>query len=654
MHHIAAVLLLAVATAAHGQIRYRTAVLTGDSAPGALEGSVFVDMTVPALDDSGGIAIGAELSTGEWGYWAESGTQLRLIAREGMPAPGTGANFAKLYTAALNGNGLAVTRGRVDSGSDQYGMWAETTGALSLVARTGDPAPGVSGGILASFQDRPSINLSGEVAFHATMEAGPGGVDASNDEGLWCNVGESLDLVARKGDQPPGMTGGSFATFFVSDEGLLSENGHVAFRALVNGLVEGPDTFWAGRPGNLHLVAQTNTQAPGLPAGAKFSDFVTGPALNENGEVAFWTLLAIGSGGVDESNNQCIWSDAGGALRLIAREGDHMVGMPAETVFGSFDVRPALNGAGDLAFWGRLKEGPGGVGSSNDASIWLADPDGDLVMLAREGDRAPDTPAGVCFGDDLSRPALNGNGQVAFLAALQVGTGGVDSTNDKGIWAIDAGGNMVLVARKGDLFDVGDGDYRPIADLGLNVGSSGESGRKRSLTGAGQLGFMLTFSDGSEGIFVAQLARPWDFNDDQYVDADDIDILCANMGSADPVYDLDDDGDADADDLVYMVEDLVEWSNDASGELGHGTVQGDFNLDGVVNVTDLQIMKGSFGGVGGYAAGNANCDTVVNATDLQLLRAAYGWAAGIDPIPEPASLGMLALGGLAILRRRNR
>ncbi|HDZ20622.1 hypothetical protein LCGC14_0692520 [marine sediment metagenome] len=162
-----------------------------------------------------------------------------------------------------------------------------------------------------------------------------------------------------------------------------------------------------------------------------------------------------------------------------------------------------------------------------------------------------------------------------------------------------------------------------------------------------------------------------DLDADGDVDADDIDILCANLGSVDPQYDMDGDGDADADDLVYMVENLVELA-DGSGRIG--TAVGDFDLDGLVGATDLAIMKANFAQTGqGWAEGNANCDNIIDATDLAILKASFGFtapaagsagltagsSAGLttgDPIPEPMTAILLAVGALLPIssRRRNR
>jgi len=62
-------------------------------------------------------------------------------------------------------------------------------------------------------------------------------------------------------------------------------------------------------------------------------------------------------------------------------------------------------------------------------------------------------------------------------------------------------------------------------------------------------------------------------------------------------------------------------------------------------------MKGSFGSSGvGYADGNANCATVVNATDLQILKGNFGESA--SAVPEPLTIGLLAVSGAALLRRK--
>ncbi|MHC4986114.1 MAG: PEP-CTERM sorting domain-containing protein, partial [Planctomycetota bacterium] len=143
---------------------------------------------------------------------------------------------------------------------------------------------------------------------------------------------------------------------------------------------------------------------------------------------------------------------------------------------------------------------------------------------------------------------------------------------------------------------------------------------------------------------------PGDFDFNLKVEDEDIDILCDNIGGDPNVYDLDGDNDVDADDMIFLVENLVELK-DGSGRTG--TRLGDFNLDGLVNATDLAQMNVNFGSSGIlYAAGNANCDDLVNATDLAILAANFGFVAPAAPVPEPTTLAILILGAAAALKRR--
>ncbi|MHC4561665.1 MAG: PEP-CTERM sorting domain-containing protein [Planctomycetota bacterium] len=140
-----------------------------------------------------------------------------------------------------------------------------------------------------------------------------------------------------------------------------------------------------------------------------------------------------------------------------------------------------------------------------------------------------------------------------------------------------------------------------------------------------------------------------DFNENGKIDAYDIDLLCDNVGNS--AYDLDGDLDADEDDLIFLVENLVELTDGRTG-----TARGDFNLDGYVDGTDLAIFKAGFGLSGdvGWADGNTNCDDVINATDLAIFKANFGFAAPADPVPEPAIALLLALGASSLIRTRRK
>jgi hypothetical protein len=82
---------------------------------------------------------------------------------------------------------------------------------------------------------------------------------------------------------------------------------------------------------------------------------------------------------------------------------------------------------------------------------------------------------------------------------------------------------------------------------------------------------------------------------------------------------------------------------------------GDANLDGWVNVGDLGILGANYNTPGaGWLTADFNGNGIVNVGDLGILGANYGGGTGGLPTstPEPATMGLLVLGGLAVLRRR--
>ena len=78
------------------------------------------------------------------------------------------------------------------------------------------------------------------------------------------------------------------------------------------------------------------------------------------------------------------------------------------------------------------------------------------------------------------------------------------------------------------------------------------------------------------------------------------------------------------------------------------TLLGDANNDGLVSADDFAIVQANFGNTGAPGVfGDANLDGLVSADDFATVQANFG-----NHLPEPATLGFLLLGGLALLRRK--
>ena len=170
----------------------------------------------------------------------------------------------------------------------------------------------------------------------------------------------------------------------------------------------------------------------------------------------------------DLFNDQGVWSEGSGPLGLVARRGDPAPGTAAGVTFDYFGD-VALNDSGQSAFFSHLR-GPG-VFAFNDYGVW-SQGTGSLEKVVRSGDPAPGTPSGVTFISGLIEPVFNGGGRSAFLA--QVTGNAVSSADDWGIWAE---GPLALVAREGN--------QAPGLPAGVNYNLLGQP----SLNSAGQMIF---------------------------------------------------------------------------------------------------------------------------------------------------------------------
>ncbi len=488
--------------------------LSGQVAPGTDE--LFDVFGYPMIDDTGHVAFRAITPGFNRGLWYEEAGTLSLVAYEGMDAPGTDGQFTFLDTLTLNGAGQIGFGGSLIPGVgdvtafNNSGVWTYGAGGLGLVARKGNVAPGASGAYFGSLNVPLFFNDVGQLAFAGDMTSGEVIETHAIGRGICYGTQGSLTLVAGSGLAAPGA---SVDEYFgdAFDIGGLNDNGVITFKANLDGpnvTVENESGIWSGFAGSLNLVAREGDTAPG--AGGGCYDFLSArPRINNAGHIAFGGSLVAGTGDVTADNNAGIWSDRSGSLQLIARKGDLVPGLSGEE-FDTFG-RILINGSDEICFLG-LVTGPG-VTYSNNEGIWCERTDG-LQLIAREGSAAAGT-AGVFSSLDSQAGslAMNGVGQVVFLAMLQGGVGGITVDNDQGLWATDTNGQLILVVREGDVIDVNSNplidDYRTIKSIILGLPQSGgEDGLASPISDAGQIAFWLTFTDDTSGIFVAMVPEP--------------------------------------------------------------------------------------------------------------------------------------------------
>jgi len=492
----------------------------------------------------------------------------------------------------------------------------------NTVACKWDGAPGIAGAAFSTFGN-PAINDSENVAYQATVSGS--GITSANASGIWAEIGTgaTAHLIARSGQNTPGVAGGVFATF---GDPVYNNGDRVAFMGTMKlgpGGVSASNAngIWANPAGVLKLIARTGVQAPGCAAGAMFASFGKAVLTAQNG-VVFLGNLVVGSGGVTTLNNQGVWSmSATGQTKLLVRSGNQLsvnggartlsaisifaspsydggqtrsfnsagtlifaasfrdgtqgvltvsatgtvlpvvtnssiapgltgakfatFGSPIENKWGHISFRagisgsgitaannsgiwadkgrsrllvtrtglsapgaaggvfavlgdPVYNGADQVAFRGVLTAGVAGITSTNSVGIW-ANTTGALALVARTQSQAVMCPAGARFS--LFRQfALPEAGGVIFLADLELGGGGVTAANNQGIWVADSAGKLKLVARKGDGIVI-DGAIRKISTLTIFTSTPEAGAQTRSFNISRHLVYRAGFTDGTQGVF---------------------------------------------------------------------------------------------------------------------------------------------------------
>ncbi|MBB6429777.1 DUF7453 family protein [Algisphaera agarilytica] len=548
---------LVITSSALGEVTIETRALSGTQAPGTEPGVTFESFGYPTINASGQVAflgyvtnINPNFVIPDKGIWSETAGSIGnpgLIARDDDDASGTpaGVKLDGFVGPVLNDNGMIAFRA-VITGPDVdhtnnfviYSQAAGPKGSLELFLRDGDAAPDTPPGVQFTGISAPVLNNAGQITFTALLSSLSS--NGFSDRGIWSEAAGSSGnpgILVRTGNAAPGTGSGIIFSHIDIAKPVLNDAGQTAFWAQLtgNGVDSSNDTgIWSKTTDNLDLIIRTGDHAPGTESGVKFRRLLD-LAFNDVGETAFRGRLT--GTGVDGSNNEGIWSEAAGSAGrpgIVVRTGDPAPGTEPGVTFRRGLARPSLNAKGHTAFRGELTGT--GVNGSNDEGIWseavgsISNPG----IIARTGDAAPGTKPGVVFSSLRWDPILNNAGQVAFRGEL-FGTG-VDLSNNTGIWATDLDGLPTLVIRKGDLLDIDDNplneDLRIIASIDIDW----EYGQPAFFNDAGQLAFHATFTDGTEGIFVANTLGDvanvmGDYNGNGIVDAADYTIWQDNFGS---------------------------------------------------------------------------------------------------------------------------
>lgn len=461
--------------AAIGQTR--TVALSGQMGSGSPR-PFSIYLNDAAINDHGDVAFVSLLDG-----WLSPGDGSQPILLNPPGSPGTNFIFADgLVPPVVNDPGQVLFVGS-DTSNIQDGIFSTASGSTKSVAQYDGPAPGGHKFTSAFYYSNSNfglyqfaMNSAGRAAFVAEATLIPG--YSIGTAGVWVqNASGNLETITQVGFGTPA----TFTSVAINDHdqvaiGSTGPEGSVLLR---------------NADGSLRTIVSVGDLAPGAN-GSAFGDTPNTFALidmNKAGDVVFQGDTTNGFRGV--------WENDSSGLHLVAGKGMVAPGTSA-TFARAFE--PVIDATGDIAFVGTLSHT--NSTTINDTGLWESI-NGQLKLMAREGDVAPGT-SGALFDDFLNvAPLLNSAGRLAFAAALQLG-GDVTSANYGGIWEQDAQGVLRLVVRFGDTIEVAPGDFRTISTLRFTApASGGEDGRIRAVNDQGQLLYYAQFTDGTGGLFVA-------------------------------------------------------------------------------------------------------------------------------------------------------
>jgi hypothetical protein len=615
---LSACALIALVAGVRADVTYRIVAQSGDAAPAIAVGesagqfAAFADLpgdSGPVINRAGQVAFTGRMRISvapadpvlaglgvamqnDRGIWSEGSGSLRLVAREGMPAPGAASFFGNgLREPVLNDQGQIAFQVNLLGDTNDASIWLGGGNLLVPIARAGDDPPPLTdeNDLFLSFDD-PLLNNAGHTAFRALIHGtGVDPVAGVNDRGIWAKKSADLNLIPRAGEPAPGISiiGGISTRFTDFSSPVLNDAGEIAFRAsLIGNDVNSANMhgIWAERNGvGLRLVAREGAFAP--ETNQQFAQIGV-PSFNNRGRTAFGARLVGGGSG--------IWKEDFGGLQLVARNGDAIGDNHDGLTFASFS-QPLLTNLNRVAFAATLA-GPNVVSGENDRAIVVERRMG-LQMVARTGNPAPiagDVTFAAC---DVARgeffsPVVNERGQVAFLSCLDGPE--IDESNNLGLFAVTPQRELVKIAQTGDRFETAPGVMQTISEIRLHTGSSGSDGRGRAFNARGELAFWLGFSPDGTATTSGEA------------------VIVASTSTSYPLLgDANGDGWVDGYDIALMID---HWSSDEYWE-------GDFDYDGSITVKDLAILQDNYGGFGPRNSPQAGA-----------------------PVPEPTTLLLAAIG----------
>jgi hypothetical protein len=337
-------------------------------------------------------------------------------------------------------NPYITPNGEVVFDANDVDIFSSNGKSLVPLMRNGDAAPG--GGTLTLRGAPRATNDHGTIAYAAFVNG------STATQGIFRSDSNQTIAIASDDISPP--TGGSFALLSTP---VMNDGGQVAFFSEMLGGTADFGIF-RGEGGDLTPVFVTNQIAPG---GATFADFGE-PVINNRGQIVTSASLM----------NSTIHSGlfVGDGTNAVAIALQQQPAPKGGNYNGNFFGRNKLSDRGEVAFNAGL------TGGTSTSGIFRGNGENTTTIALRSANAPGTTGTFASFRDYL----LLNDGRIAFIATLTLGVGGVNTSNNMGIWIGTSDEDLQLVVRTGDVIggraltrlpDVGQGNQFDINENGM-------------------------------------------------------------------------------------------------------------------------------------------------------------------------------------------
>lgn len=395
--------------------------------------------TFSFIDATGTVTLGGSLALSFLNQFDDSLTNTDAFTLINSPSPIAGA-FTNVPSA---GRLISTdTRGEFtvlySANLLQLVSFIRPAPVVTLLYASGDDVWGEPATTQLTTFGVPALNAPGQAAFVAKLTT-----DESPQSALL--AGSPATVAFRQGDKALDPQGPDFVSF---EDPLFNTLGQLTFRAKIKGAgISSANNLgvWTTVGGGLTPVVRAGDGATGL-TDAKVQS-ITSTGLSETGAIPY--VATLSGRGVKPGTARSLWVWEAGTSTLLLQQGTPITftGEPERTL-KTFTTLSAVSGSPG--------QGRDALGNAVLARVGFS---GGLTaiaevspiaknLLVKSETTVPVAPAGATFAS-FGLPAYNANGDIAFLARLNRGDGGISRSNDRAIFADTALVDADLVAQTG-------------------------------------------------------------------------------------------------------------------------------------------------------------------------------------------------------------